>query len=67
METNGENGLPRLINVRVVAEALGLSKSAIYSLVHDGDLTAVAIGRTLRFDPRDIRRFVESRRTGDAR
>jgi excisionase family DNA binding protein len=54
--------LPQLERAQPVADALGVSVSQVYSLAKDGDLKSVRIGRSLRFDPDDVRRFVDERR-----
>jgi len=56
--------LPQLERAKPVADALCVSVAQVYSLAKDGDLRAVRIGRSLRFDPVDVRKFVDDRREG---
>jgi excisionase family DNA binding protein len=50
--------LPRLLDVREVADALKVSRVTIWRLVQHGALRPVRIGRAVRFHPRDVERLV---------
>jgi len=49
-----------LLTVRQTAERLQVCSKTLWSLTRDGKLPAVHIGRAVRYDVADIRRFVES-------
>jgi len=51
---------PMLLTVRQTAERLQVCSKTLWSLTRDGKLPAVHIGRAVRYDVADIRRFVES-------
>ena len=48
----------RLITVRELAEKTKLSISMVYKQVALGRLNAVRIGRTYRFKPKDVEKFL---------
>jgi excisionase family DNA binding protein len=50
-----------LFTVEEVAEALALSRSTIYRLLHRGDLVATRIGSAIRIPETSVRRFVDER------
>ena len=50
-----------LFTVDEVAEALALSRSTIYRLLHRGDLVATHIGSAIRIPETSVRRFVDER------
>lgn len=53
----------RLLIYDDVAELLRVSERTVRSMVRRGDLPCVRIGRgSVRFDPADIRAFIEKRR-----
>ncbi len=47
-------GLRRLLNIEDVMSILQVGRSTIYALMHGGHLSAVHIGRALRFHPDDV-------------
>lgn len=49
----------RLLRVIDVADILGVSTWSVYRLVDEHKLEAVKIHNSLRFDPEDVRRYVE--------
>lgn len=49
-----------LIDSRRAAEILGISTRKLWGLVDAGEVKAVRIGRAVRFDPVDIREFIEA-------
>ena len=51
-----------LLPVDSAARYLGVSRAAIERLVYRGELPAVKIGRSIRFDVRDLDRFIETNR-----
>ena len=48
----------KLISCEVVSEMLGMSRSYVYHLAHEGKIPTYRIGRTLRFDPLDVFDFM---------
>ncbi|HEX8912801.1 MAG TPA: helix-turn-helix domain-containing protein [Humisphaera sp.] len=50
---------PFLLPPPDAARALGVSERTLFSLTKRGDLPAVRIGRSVRYDPADLRVFVE--------
>lgn len=47
-----------LVDYRRAAEILGISTRKLWSLVAEGAIPAVRIGRAVRFDPADLRKFI---------
>lgn len=52
----------RLLTGREAAKSLAVSLRTLRALVQRGELTAVRIGRSVRFDPDDLRRLIEQRK-----
>ncbi|UCD51439.1 MAG: helix-turn-helix domain-containing protein [Phycisphaerales bacterium] len=50
---------PLLLTARQTARLLSISERSLYSLTKAGDLPAVRIGRSVRYDPADIRAWIE--------
>jgi excisionase family DNA binding protein len=50
-----------LLRVEEVAEALALSRSAVYTLIRTGEIPAVKIGRSTRVSLESLRQWVRSR------
>jgi len=57
-----QNG--RLLNVAEVARFLGLHEKTVYEWAARGRLPCVRVGSRLRFDPRDIDRWLSARKEG---
>ena len=51
---------PLLLTPRAAAEALAVCQKTLWSLTRDGKLPCVRIGRAVRYDVADVRRFIES-------
>ena len=58
MATAKPRGLPRLLTVREAAEALGISKSKTYELIHQGLLPAYRPGGGLRIAVEDLEAYL---------
>ena len=43
---------------------LGLSRSRVYALAAAGEIPSVKVGRAVRFEPRDVERFIREHRRG---
>jgi excisionase family DNA binding protein len=50
------------LSPREVAVALGLSRSAVYRLIEDGELPAYKVRGRLRIEPREVRAFKQRNR-----
>lgn len=55
---------PLLVNIRQAAAMLSLSRSSIYQLVWNDELTPIRIGRSVRFSVEHLEAFVIDRSTG---
>lgn len=55
-----EAPIDRLLDTLEAARFLGVGKRTIQELAADRKLAAVKIGRSVRFDPADLRAFVEA-------
>ena len=54
-----------LLSPADVAARLGLSRAHIYTLAAAGNIRSIKFGRAVRFDPKDVERFIrEHRREG---
>jgi excisionase family DNA binding protein len=51
---------PSLLNVAQIAELLDLSPQRVYQLAKVGTIPSVRIGRTLRFEPDTIKRWLQA-------
>ena len=49
-----------LLNVKQVADILGLNKRAVYRLITGRKLTGVKWGRSVRIAPDDLAKFIDS-------
>ena len=47
-----------LVPISEVARQLGLSKPHVYNLAKSGELPSIKFGKVVRFDPRDVERFI---------
>lgn len=48
-----------LLPTREAARALSVSERTLFTLTQRGDIPAVRIGRSVRYDPADLHRFIE--------
>lgn len=55
------------LNVRQVAELLGVSDKHIYELAAQGKVPAFRVGRAVRFDPQDVADWLRKRKPSDER
>jgi excisionase family DNA binding protein len=49
---------PMLLTARQAARVLSISERTLWSLTKDGQIPAVRIGRAVRYDPEDLRRWI---------
>ena len=69
MATNNGNGTGRLLTVRQVAELLQVSVSWVYGRTRrrgKDQLPHLKLGKYLRFDEREVQKFLEYQRVPDA-
>jgi hypothetical protein len=52
------------MTVRETAKALSICEKSLWTLRRSGRLRAVCIGRAVRYDLADVRRFVEGAKSG---
>ena len=50
--------LPRLLTVREVAKALGVSTATVYDIVDLGELAHVRVSNAIRIAPADLEAYV---------
>lgn len=53
-----------LLRPREAADALAISERKLWELTRCGEVPAVRIGRAVRYDPRDLRRWIDAQRAG---
>ena len=51
--------MTRLIDIKECAELLGLSSNTLYSWVSQGKIPYVKVGRSTKFDIKDIEKWIE--------
>jgi excisionase family DNA binding protein len=54
---------PFLVNTREAARLASMSERTIWQATADGKLRAVRNGRSVRYDPADLRAWIESLKT----
>jgi excisionase family DNA binding protein len=52
-------GAPLLLTAREAARLLSISPRTLWTLTNRGELPAVRIGRAIRYDPVDLRHWIE--------
>jgi excisionase family DNA binding protein len=57
---SGPPAEPLLLDSHEAARLLAVSPRTLWSMTKRGVLPAVRIGRAVRFDPADLRRFIEA-------
>ena len=56
--------LRTLLSPAEVAARLGLSRPHVYTLAAAGKIRSIKFGRAVRFDPKDVDRFIRDHRRG---
>ena len=51
-----------LLSPAEVAERLGLSRPHVYTLAAAGKIRSIKFGKAVRFDPKDVERFIREHR-----
>jgi excisionase family DNA binding protein len=59
--------LSPLLSINEVATLLGISRKTLYALIHRGELVPIRVGERARFEPADVRLYLERHREGQAR
>jgi excisionase family DNA binding protein len=59
-----KDAMRTLLSPADVAERLGLSRPHIYTLAAAGKIRSIKFGRAVRFDPKDVERFIRDHRRG---
>jgi excisionase family DNA binding protein len=54
--------LEHLLTIDEVARLLGVSRGSVYGLVRRGELTPIRVGERARFEPSNIRGYLERHR-----
>lgn len=52
-----------MLDVKTVAERLGLCKMTVYRLIHAGRIPAVQVGRSYRIEEKDFQAYLRKVRT----
>ena len=55
-----------LLKPNEAAQALSISPRKLWSLTAARDITAIRIGRAVRYEPAELQEFIERHREGDA-
>lgn len=56
-------GLRPLVSAEIAAKLLAVSPRTLWTLTHSREIPMVKIGRSVRYDPRDLDAYIQSRRT----
>lgn len=51
-----------LLNVRQASQALSVSPRTLWTLTANGEIPSVRFGRSVRYDPADLRRWIDSKK-----
>ena len=54
--------LERLLTIADVARVLGVSRGSVYTLIRAGELVPIRVGERARFEPTDVRSYLERHR-----
>jgi excisionase family DNA binding protein len=60
-EPDGRDGVS-LVNARQAAKALAISERKLWEMTKNGEIPHVPVGRAIRYDPRDLRAWVEAQK-----
>jgi excisionase family DNA binding protein len=62
-----ENSHALLVTAAEAAKALAISPRKLWALTQSGEIPCVRIGRAVRYDPTDLRTWIEARKAEAAR
>jgi excisionase family DNA binding protein len=54
--------IEKLLTIADVARVLGISRASVYRLMRSGELSAIRVGKRARFEPTDVRAYLERHR-----
>jgi excisionase family DNA binding protein len=54
---------PKLLTARDAAKALAVCEKTLWAITDRGEIPVVRIGRSVRYDPQDLSRWIESRKS----
>lgn len=57
------NRIPPLLSAKDVARTLGVSYRTLWLLKESGSIPSVRVGGSVKYDPRDVREFIERNKT----
>jgi excisionase family DNA binding protein len=60
-EPGGRDGVS-LVNARQAARTLAISERKLWEMTKNGEIPHVPVGRAIRYDPRDLRAWVEAQK-----
>ena len=63
--TYGQHRLEQLLTINDVGRVLGISRGSVYALIRSGELVPIRVGERARFDPADVREYLERRREAE--
>jgi excisionase family DNA binding protein len=63
MVSNITHTLKLLLTPTEAAQALAVSPRTLWTLTHDGKIQSLRIGRSVRYDPRDLEAFIQSQKS----
>jgi excisionase family DNA binding protein len=58
----GADRLAHLLSINDVAGLLGITRGSVYGLMRDGELVPIRVGQRARFEPSDIRQYLDRHR-----
>lgn len=58
--SDASSAFERLLTTGETADILGITDRTVRTLVRTGSLPAVRFGRSVRFDPADVRNFIDA-------
>jgi excisionase family DNA binding protein len=58
------DALSPLLSINGVAGLLGISRPTVYALISRGELVPIRVGERARFDPADVRAYLDRHREG---
>jgi excisionase family DNA binding protein len=64
MPADDSTTLVPLLSINEVAAILGVSRASVYTLINAGELVPIRVGERARFDPIDVRAYLERHREG---
>jgi excisionase family DNA binding protein len=59
-----KEAMKQLLSPAEVAARLSLSRPHVYALATAGKIRSIKFGRAVRFDPKDVERFIREHRRG---